>query len=58
MGYPFGDVNGKMENEGFFTQIQTTVKDGWRKGTYKTFVEPFLSDPNFKMTVLTYAQAS
>ena len=58
LGYPFGDVNGALEDGGFFSQIQTTVKDGWRRGTYKTFVEPFLGDPNFKMTVLTFAQVS
>lgn len=56
MGYEFGDPNGADAGEGFFDRSHLTVKDGWRLGTYRTFVEPLLG--RAKIDVLTYAQVN
>ncbi|TRY76184.1 hypothetical protein TCAL_14751 [Tigriopus californicus] len=56
LGYEFGDPNGAGGGEGFFDRSHITVKDGWRLGTYRTFVEPLLG--RAKIDVLTYAQVN
>ena len=53
LGYPLGDVNGKLEDTGFFDSVQTFQKGGWRLGTYRSFVEPLLGKAS--IDVVTYA---
>lgn len=55
LGYKVGDVNGELEDGGFFDPFQTTVSDGWRMGTYRSFVEPLLGKK--AIDVLTFATA-
>ena len=55
MGYKIGDVNGKLEDEGFFDTTAVALDHGWRAGTYKSFVEPILALTDIE--VLTYSLA-
>ena len=33
-GSPEGDVNGAMEDRGFYSRIQVFLASGWRMGSY------------------------
>ena len=58
LGYEVGDVNGDLENEGFFDGTQLSTKNGWRMGTYLSYVQPLLDHQKVNLTVLTFAQAT
>lgn len=56
-GFPLGDVNGKSENGGMFDPVQVTTKNGWRAGTFKSFVEPLTGNSKVKLDVAKYSYA-
>ena len=43
----------------YFSLPQVFQQDSWRLGSYRSYVEPLLGDPDLKgsITVLTYAEA-
>jgi choline dehydrogenase-like flavoprotein len=55
LGYRTGDVNGELENEGFYKPYQVSTSGGWRLGTYRSFVEPLLGKKS--IDVLPFALA-
>ena len=57
LGFNFGDVNGKAEDKGFMVRAQIQMANGWRLGSYRSFVEPLLRT-EANLTVLPYAHAS
>lgn len=56
LGHRIGDVNGHCRDGGFFGSAPMTQEDGWRLGTYRSYVEPLLGKAD--VTVLTYATVS
>ncbi len=56
LGHPTGDANGDLQGGGFFSAVQLTQQDGWRLGTYRSFVEPIVGTTD--ITVLPFATAS
>ncbi len=56
LGYTTGDLNGGKRDEGFFDHVQVGLRNGWRLGTYRSFVEPLLGKRN--ITVVTNAMAT
>ena len=63
MGYGIQDLNSigehvEFEHEGFWRRQQRTTKDGWRMGSYRSYVEPLLGRSDVKLTVLPYSTVS
>ena len=56
LGFHAGDIHGSVENEGFNNPHQVTLQDGWRMGSYRSYVEPILGSA--PITVLTFAPAN
>ena len=56
LGFHAGDIHGSVENEGFNNPHQVTLQDGWRMGSYRSYVEPILGSA--PVTVLTFAAAN
>ncbi len=56
LGQRAGDVNGDLQDGGFFDNPALMQRNGWRQGTYRAFVEPLLDKAH--LTVLTFATAS
>ncbi len=56
LGFKKGDVNGELQDGGIYERTQMTLKNGWRMGTYKSFVEPLLGKKN--ITVVSHALAT
>ena len=56
LGFHVGDIHGGVENEGFNSPHQVTLQDGWRMGSYRSYVEPLLGSA--PVTVLTFAHAN
>ena len=58
IGVPLGDVNGELEDQGFFSvgRAQQMIESGRRLGAYKSFVEPILGKAD--ISVLTYAHVT
>lgn len=54
--HPIGDVHAELHGEGFWPRAQVTLKNGWRMGIYRSFVEPLLNK-GLDITVLPFAQA-
>ena len=42
LGYKFGDVNGKEADGGFWETNVASTRNGWRDGTFASFVEPLV----------------
>ncbi len=40
LGLPIGEVHGKEESNGIWKENVAALTNGWRRGTYKSFVEP------------------
>ena len=56
LGFHVGDIHRSVENEGFSSPHQVTLQDGWRMGSYRSYVEPLLDSA--PITVLTFAPAN
>ena len=59
LGYGFQDMNAPNVQEGFFPKGQVGLTDGYRRGTFKTFVEPLIQSGEYNnLNVLTYSQVT
>ena len=57
LGYEVGDINTqRLESRGFTDRSQVTNRDGFRPGTYKSYVEPLLGKADIE--VLTHSLAT
>ncbi len=55
LGLKAGDVNGDLQDGGIYDPGQQTTQDGYRLGTFKSFVAPILDKTNITVLAFTVA---